>query len=158
MCGSAGLAQERWSRLNNININQNSQCLPVVDRDVVDLTMSCCAGGRRSQHNSVSIPKGHLSCAKRFWCYRGWDCSSWCFMQPWGLPPVGRAGEWCCVLILGAGSSCPWVSGFIDLMHCWHWVHQTLDHQRWHKEPETLTDHPVTLCCRVELSIVAKIF
>lgn len=54
MCRSTGLAQKKWSRLNTMNINQNSQCLPVMDRDVMELTMSCSAGGGRSQHNSVS--------------------------------------------------------------------------------------------------------
>lgn len=63
MYRSTGLAQEKWSRVNNMNIYQNSQCLLVLERDVMELTMSCSAGGRRSQHNFVSISKDHLPCS-----------------------------------------------------------------------------------------------
>lgn len=87
-----------------------------------------CRRNKESTQLFVSIPKDHLP----FLCYEILVLSGLvlqCLMLHAALgtsPSVGIAGEWCCVLMLGAGSSSPWVSGFIGHMHCWHWICQTL--------------------------------
>lgn len=102
MCGSAGLVQERWSVLNDININQNSQCGQRCDG--VDHVLLCWRKEESTQL-FVSIPKGHLP---------------WSVLGDFCVIGVGTAvpGASCSLgdfpqcrnsrgMVLGAGSNCP---------------------------------------------------
>lgn len=160
MYRSTWLAQEKWSRVNSMSVNQNSvyqfwremwwswSCLALLEE-----------GGVNTSLCQYPQSPSSLICAEILVLS---ELVLHCLMLHAALgnsPSVGIAGEWCWVLMLGAGSSCPWVSGFIGHVHCWHWVSQTLGHQWWHTEPETSSDHlAITHCCRVELAVVAKIF